>query len=203
MFDKKVPATISLTLILLLLLACGVFTTPPPAISGQLDPWTEDTPIDGRNLALCQLDTTEGTCGCTLSNQAIATDDYGEFEVYDVPAGEYMFLYDSGLNDFAEALDKWGGTELRFCDPEWADEYFKNYAHGWAKFHTPKGVNIGNDKIMAYAQFSLGLGNSPFIVAHVLGETYSDGRILQPIIVEVTEGSANNITIPIVYYGEK
>ncbi len=176
-------------------------TPIPPAITGILDPWTEDTPIAGRHLTFCEFSGAEGSCNCTLMQSSITTDDQGSFEVQDVPSGKYMVMYDSGLSDFDEAMGRWGGTKLRLCDPDWLDEYFGVYAQGWAKIHVPKDIKLDPGTEMAYAQFSLGLGDSPFIIAHALGGTFSG--TLELVTVDVKEGEPNEITVPVVYYGEK
>jgi hypothetical protein len=201
MFKKPRITMLGLLLITtIFLVSCS---QTQPVITGTLDPWTEDTPITGRHLALCEMSSAEKICACTLMKSSVTSDEQGEFEFRDAPAGEYMLIYDSGLSDFDDAMEKWGDTELRFCDPNWLSTYFGNYAEGWAKIHIPTGVNVGSGNEMNYAQFSLGLGNSPFILAHILGERPSNDAVLQPVVIEVTEGETNQIVVPIVYYGNK
>jgi hypothetical protein len=223
MFDKKFSAMIGLILILLVLLACGVFTTPqptqtpepptptststpiPPAIYGKLDPWTEDTPIVGRYLALCKISKTEGKMNCDLMTTFVITDEQGEFEFFDVPTATYMVIHDSGIGSFEKAMEKWGGTAIRVADPAWCDKYFGEYdaGSGWISLRIPKGANIDPNAMKAYGQFSLGLGNSPFILAHLPGAVFNDEPLLiRHITVEVIKGEIARLTLPITYYGE-
>lgn len=219
--DNKSPRITYLILTSLVLFACGVFTAPqptqtpkppaptstpiPPAISGKLDPWTEDTPIVDRYLALCKVSETEGRMNCDLMTSFVVTNERGEFEFFDVPAATYMVIHDSGVGSFEEAMKKWGGTAIRIADPAWCDKYFGEYAaaSGWVSLRIPKGANIDPNTMKAYGQFSLGLGNSPFILAHLPGAVFADEPLLlRHITVEVTMGETAMLTVPITYYGE-
>jgi hypothetical protein len=134
---------------------------------------------------------------------AATTDQQGRFQIAAMPPGEYFVLYDSGLSDFEAALERWGGTTFRWFDEDWLDEYFGMYAGGgWAKFHQPQGVFMPPERLRAYCQFALLLGSSPFVLAHKLGQTFQDERILEPITFEVTEGQANQIEFSVEYFGE-
>ncbi len=225
---KMIPRSLFLFLTVVALLACSLFSAPistsspiqpkdtplpptdmptpiPPAISGKLDPWTEDTPIVERYLALCKVSETEGRKNCELMTAFVVTNEQGEFEFFDVPAATYMVIHDSGIGSFEEAMEKWGGTAIRVADPAWCDKYFGEYAaaSGWVSLHIPKGANINPNTMKAYGQFSLGLGNSPFILAHLPGAVFADEPLLlRHITVEVTVGETAMLTVPITYYGE-
>ena len=177
---------------------------PEPAISGKLDPWAEDTPIDGRHLALCRVSDTEGRSSCQLMTSSVTTADGGAFEFFDVPPGTYMLIYDSGVSSFDDGMDEWGGTELRIGDEDWRDTYFEDYVgSGWVAVHIPHGADVEPDMIKPYAEFSLGFGDSPFILAHHLGVTYEDEPlVLRHITVDVVEGETAEPTVPIAYYGD-
>lgn len=98
-----------------------------------------------------------------------------------------------------------GGTAIRIADPAWCDKYFGEYAaaSGWISLRIPKGANIDPNTMKAYGQFSLGLGNSPFILAHLPGAVFADEPLLlRHITVEVTMGETAMLTVPITYYGE-
>jgi hypothetical protein len=185
-------------------LACGIVPTPTlvPAVKGTLEPWTDDTPIAGRHIVACQI-VKEGECA--LMESAVTSNDQGEFEIYGMPRGEYFFLYDSGLSDFDEAMERWGGQVFGFFDSEWLNEYFGLYAPPgeWVEFHVPEGVSITDtERLFAYCQFSLMLGKSPFVLAHVIGQEFQDNRVLEPVTVDIAEGQTSQVEFQVVYYGE-
>lgn len=199
--QKLLQQIVGMPLVLLVLVGCG--PPPVPAVSGTLGPWRDSTPIAGRRIVLCQV-IEEGGGGCVLMESAVTSDDQGRFEVYDVPPGEYFILYDSGLSDFDEAMERWGGQTFRWFDDEWLDEYFGLYVEGqWAELHIPEGVSPGSDRIFAYCQFALLIGDSPFVLAHVLGQAFQDERILEPVMVEVTEGQTSQVEFQVVYFGDQ
>jgi hypothetical protein len=191
---SSVILPIFLVIVIFSLSAC---TQEKPAIIGTLEPWSENTIIANRRLALCKTSSYGSNCACTLINLTITSDEQGGFVVEDILPGEYMIIYESYKSDFNAGLEKWGGTDLNTCDPVWAENYFENYADGWTPIHMPEGFKIDQEKIWLYVQFSLAYGLSPFIVAHVLGEAYPDERVLEPIIVKVVEGETSQVIVPV------
>jgi hypothetical protein len=137
-----------------------------------------------------------------MQSAAIA-DEQGRFQIAAMPPGEYLMLYNSGLSDFDAALERWGGTTFRWFDEDWLDEYFGMYAGGgWVKFHQPKGVSIPPERLRAYCQFALLIGNSPFVLAHELGQSFQDERILEPIAFEVAKEQTSQLEFSVEYFGE-
>jgi hypothetical protein len=53
-----------------------------------------------------------------------------------------------------------------------------------------------------YDQFSLMLGKSPFVLAHVIGQEFQDNRVLEPVTVDIAEGQTSQVEFQVVYYGE-
>ena len=149
-----------------------------------------DQPSDGR---------------CELMPVAAVTDDQGNFVISYVQAGSYFILYDSGLTDFDEALDLWGGKILRFGEREWLSEFLGVDLDTEAvEFRVPEGISHSphQDWLTHYCTLTLSVGNSPFIIAHDM-EKAQETRDLRCLIVEVIPGEPFAIEIQAAYYGER
>jgi hypothetical protein len=55
--------------------------------------------------------------------RSVETDALGRIELSDMPEGTYFALYDSGLSDFDQAMDRWRGETLRFGDRECLSDF--------------------------------------------------------------------------------
>lgn len=147
--------------------------TPEPGgtVQGTLHAWVDGAPIKDRHIVLCrsQGDPREGNCD--LMNRAVDTDFFGRFEIADVPQGTYFVLYDSGLSDFNEALDRWGGETLHFGSLAWLSDFLGvDLENEEPTFRIPQGIEISphDDWLRPYCVVTLLVGNSPFIIAHDL-----------------------------------
>lgn len=172
-------------------------------VSGRLHAWTPDTPIANRNVTLCRTigDYTEGNC--ELMDTAVESDDRGRFKIENVPEGIYFVLYDSGLSDFNDALQKWGGRSLHFGDRDWLIEFLgANPDDGWVTYRLPEGIipTPHEGWLSHYCGLTLLIGYSPFIIAHDM-ELARDQRQLNCFLVEVKPGETSQIDISVTFFG--
>jgi hypothetical protein len=208
---KRHSVTFVLVLILssILQAACSPLTASPEtptvtvSIVGVLRPWTADTPIAGRHVALCksQGDPRDGLC--ELLPHTVDTDRQGRFQFYDIPAGTYFLLYDSGLSDFDEAMAKWGGKTLHFGDQEWLSDFLGvDFSSGEIEYRMPEGISLSPnvDWLSSYCLLTLLVGESPFIIAHDL-ESVSHDRELHCAVINVLPGQTSRVDIQVLYFG--
>ncbi|MGB2895045.1 MAG: hypothetical protein WBB65_02630 [Anaerolineales bacterium] len=201
---KLLMQMIGLSLVLLVLNACG---NTGPSVSGMLTPWGEDIPIAGRQVVLCHIvgEGQELPADCVLWESAVVSGENGEFEFYDVPAGAYYVLYDSGRGDFDAGLERWGGQTFSWDDSEWQKELFWEEApdDGMAQLLVPRGYELNDDWefLLAYFPATLMLGDSPFIVAHDTGQAVED-HVLELVVVEVTEELPGSVEFPVLEFGD-
>lgn len=205
----------SVTFVLVLILssifqaACSLQTVSPEtptvtvSIVGVLRPWTADTPIAGRHVALCksQGDPRDGLC--ELLPHTVDTDRQGRFQFYDVPAGTYFLLYDSGLSDFDEAMAKWGGKTLHFGDQEWLSDFLGvDFSSGEIEYRMPEGISLSPDVdwLSSYCLLTLLVGESPFIIAHDL-ESVSHDRELHCAVINVLPDQTSRVDVQVLYFG--
>lgn len=209
---KRLRLAFILTLILLstFQVACNsqLLPTETPtatvSIVGVLRPWTSTTPIAGRHIALCrsQGDPRDGLC--ELLERSVETDRQGRFQFYNVPAGLYFLLYDSGLSDFDEAMARWGGTTLHFGDQEWLIEFLGvDVSQADIDFRMPEGIALSPDVdwLSSYCMLTLLVGESPFIIAHDL-ESVSHDRELHCALISVSPGQTARVDVQVLYFGE-
>lgn len=209
---KRVDATLLATLIIvgIVLVACQSQILSPEtlpqsvSVIGILRPWTAGTPVSGRRIALChsQGDPREGVC--TLQEDAVTTDRQGRFQIYDVPAGTYFVLYDSGLSDFDEALTEWGGKTLYFGSQEWlADFLGVRLSDDGFEYRIPEGISLspGAGWLSSYCLLTLLVGESPFIIAHDL-ESASHDRELHCALIDVAPGQTAKVDVQVLYFGD-
>jgi len=208
MVRRYIVSTI-LFVLLYLLAACssldGLKDTPSPSVEGQLTAWGENSPIDNRHVVLCRIVDLPSDGLCELMPSAAVTDDQGYFVVSSVPAGSYFILYDSGLTDFDQALDLWGGEVLSFGDMGWLAEFLGVDIQTEAvEFRVPEGISHSPHQgwLTHYCTLTLSVGNSPFIIAHDM-ETAQENRDLRCLVVDVTPGELASIDIQAAYYGER
>ncbi|HET6447284.1 MAG TPA: hypothetical protein VFI27_22205 [candidate division Zixibacteria bacterium] len=202
---------IALTLFLLFLFAlAGCSDSDRPSdesvssVEGQLSPWGDYSPIENRHIVLCRVIDQPKDGECELMESSAVTDENGKFAVSSVPAGTYFILYDSGLTDFDEALDRWGGEMLRFGDMEWlADLLGLDLRTEAVEFRVPEGISHSPHEgwLTQYCTLTLSVGNSPFIIAHDMVEAQEE-RELHCLIVDVTPGEAVSIDVQAAYYGK-
>jgi hypothetical protein len=115
----KMSLTILVTVIALLLSACGTSGTPipptatpiPPTDTPKPSPWIEGSlvnketnqPLSNARLVLCQQ---QDASTCTLKMDLTAlTDADGQFKIADVPNGKYTILYNASGNSFQSDLN--------------------------------------------------------------------------------------------------
>ena len=201
---KLLMQMIGFSLVLLLSSACG---TPGPSVSGMLTPWGEDIPIAGRQVVLCQIvgELQELPVDCVLQEAAVVSGEDGGFEFYDVPAGAYYVLYDSGRGDFDAGLERWGGQTLSWDDSEWQKELFWEEApdDGMAQLLVPRGYELEDDFdfLLSYFPATLMLGDSPFIVAHDIEQVVED-HVLEFVVVDLAEELPIIVEFPVEKFGD-
>ena len=224
---KPLIQVIGLSLVLLTSIACGTVgltatSVPPtltptpeqetatavPSVSGMLSAWVEGIPIAGRHVVLCRIvgDRQELPADCVLLEAAVVSGDDGSFQFYDVPAGAYYVLYDSGRSDFDAGLERWGGETFSWDESEWQVELFgedESDDDGWVLTMMPQGYELDDDVdfLLLYFPATLLLGDSPFIIAHDIRQAV-ENKVLELVVVEVTEGVAGTIEFPVVKFGE-
>jgi hypothetical protein len=204
---KSLMQMVGLSLVLVLLNACGTTAASVPSVSGMLTPWREDIPIEGRQVVLCQIvgERQELPADCVLLESAVVSGEDGGFEVYDVPPGAYYVLYDSGRGDFNGGLERWGGQTFSWDDSEWQKELYwvEEPDDGMAQLLIPRGYEIDDnfDFLLSYFPATLMLGDSPFIVAHDIGQAVED-YVLELVVVDVTEELPSIVEFPVLKFGD-
>lgn len=156
-------------------------------------PWTADTPVDGRRVALCQREDPEQDGVCRLMDSTAITDSAGFFEFQDVEEGIYLILYDSGLGDFDKTMDQWSGRLMRLGDERWLAEFLEiKDLDEWVSHRVPEGISLSPHYawITSYCILTLLVDESPFVVSHDMKTARDQGQ-LRCLLVEV---EANNIT---------
>jgi hypothetical protein len=134
---------------------------------------------------------------------AAETDKTGAFNISGAVEGSYFVLYDSGLSDFQEALEKWGGETLVFGDMDWLSEFLGvDVRSEPVEFRVPEGISHSPHEgwLTHYCTFTLSVGNSPFIIAHDMDRAQEE-RDIQCLIVDVTPGELKSITVQAAYFG--
>ena len=178
---------------------------PEVSVLGVFRPWTADTPVANRRVTLCgsQGDPRDGVC--TLMESSVTTDRQGRFQIYDVPTGTYFLLYDSGLSDFDEALEEWGGKTLHFGDQEWLSEFMGvDLSDDDFEYRVPEGISFSPHAgwLSSYCLLTLLVGESPFIIAHDL-EQASHERELHCALINVLPGQPARVDLQVLYFGEQ
>ena len=180
--------------------------TPTATISiiGVLRPWTEDTPVSGRQVALCRSDGDPRNGLCELLPDTVETDRQGRFQFYGVPEGTYFLMYDSGLSDFDAAMAEWAGKTLHFGDQEWLSDFLGvDLSQDEFEYRVPEGIPLspGVDWLSTYCMLTLLVGRSPFVIAHDL-ESVSHDRELHCALINVLPGQTTRVDLQILYFGE-
>jgi hypothetical protein len=131
------------------------------------------------------------------------TDRQGRFQFYDVPAGTYFLLYDSGLSDFDEAMAKWGGKTMHFGDQEWLSSFLGvDFSRGEVDYRMPEGISLSPnvDWLSSYCMLTLLVGESPFIIAHDL-QGVSHDRELHCAVIDVLPSQTVRVDVQVLYFG--
>ncbi|MGB3715716.1 MAG: hypothetical protein WA996_14905 [Candidatus Promineifilaceae bacterium] len=196
-----------LLLVIGIVAGCGESEEPTaiPQIQGKLIPWGTDSPAGGRYIVLCKLLGPAQDGECVLTETAAETDSTGAFSLSGATEGSYFVLYDSGLSDFQEALEKWGGETLDFSDMDWLSEFLGvDLRTEPVEFRVPEGISHSPHEgwLTQYCTLTLSFGNSPFIIAHDMEKAQED-RELQCLVVDVTPGELEAIKVQAAYFGEQ
>ena len=186
--------------------------TPSPAIEGLLIPWA-DSDVTGRKLAPCQIidDEHDLPIDCTLMDITVESDSVGRFQFGELPPGDYLIIYDSGLSDFEKGMQHLGEQLFKIGSGEWLfDNYITDYliAQNLLKedelskvvLHVPDGAPT-NFNPGTYSLLMLLFDNSPFIIAHDIENTFSNYEI-DLIIVEVAEGQTSQVEFQAPSFGD-
>ena len=171
--------------------------TPVPAmIEGTLTPGNGTSPVAGRHIVLCQLQTV-GSLPCTLTSLATVSDSAGHFEFATVPDGSYLVFYDSGWDDFNAGVTKWTGKVIHVGDVQWlVDNYFTTNPTGGVDVMFPAGAKV--DTTLSLYRF---LGEGPFFWAHTCAadNCNSDAAVL-PVQYDVTAHASIDKTFAVYYH---
>jgi hypothetical protein len=193
---------------LLVLAACSVpngrAETPIPDLKGSVIPWGSTSKSNARKIVLCKIvgEAIEGEC--VLMSRPSTTNHEGNFSVTGLSAGNYFILYDSGLEDFDRAMERWGGQTLYFGDADWiADFLGVDIRSEPVEFRVPNGISHSPHSgwLTQYCTLTLAVGNSPFIVAHDMKLAESE-RILRCHIIEFIPGQQQSIKLEVAYFGK-
>jgi len=209
---KRFNRSFVLVLFVLTIFLVGCFSPlMPPAtpdatasIVGVVKPWTEGTPIEGRQIALCRSQGDPRNGLCDLLPDTVETDRQGRFHFTNVPAGVYFLLYDSGLSDFDQAMAKWAGETLHFGDQGWLSAFLgAELDEDEIEYRMPEGVSLSPNVnwLSSYCLLTLLVGESPFVIAHDV-ESASHDRELHCAIVEVSPNQTTHVDIEVLYFGE-
>jgi hypothetical protein len=181
-------------------------STPTAVVNiiGVLRPWTDSVPVEARRIALCrsQGDPRDGLC--ELISETATTDGQGRFHISGIPTGAYFLLYDSGLNDFDEAMAKWAGQTLHFGDQDWLSDFLGVDLTGDSiDYRTPEGISLATDVdwLSSYCLLTLLVGESPFIIAHDL-QSASHDQELHCAVINVMPGQTSRVDVQVLYFGE-
>jgi hypothetical protein len=207
---KSRLASVTILVVCLLLIGACTETTEPAEIpfaelEGRVTPWGSKSHVEGRKIVLCKT-TGEAKDGeCVLSKTASTTDKAGNFTVSEVQAGNYFLLYDSGLSDFDQALERWGGQRLRFGEADWLSEFLGVDVNSEpVEFRVPEGISHSPHEgwLIHYCTITLSIGNSPFIVAHdiLLAESEQEISCLQ---VDITPGQVQTVVLQVAFFGDR
>jgi len=180
--------------------------TPTAALSivGVLRPWTEGTPVAGRQVALCRSQGDPRNGLCDLMPNTVETDHQGRFQFYGVPAGTYFLMYDSGLSDFDAAMAEWAGKTLHFGDQEWLTDFLGvDLSEDDFEYRIPEGITFSPsvDWLSTYCLLTLSVGKSPFIIAHDL-QSASHDRELHCALIDVLPGQTSRVDVQVLYFAE-
>lgn len=134
-------------------------TPIPPAISGTVT-GKEDS-IANRYFVLCKI----AGSSCVFTSLMAVSNADGHFEFQDVPSGEYYIFYNSGHENFLDAVKKWDGQTLQIGDVQWlVDNYVTKNADGGISFTLVEDTVLDQNTgyMMVYRFFA----TSPFLWAH-------------------------------------
>lgn len=200
---RKVVMSLSLSVIHLIMSGCGSGQT---SITGEIQAYG-DYPIAGRKIALGQisdqiLDDGQEVERCTLLETVAVSDQNGFFEFKEIPLGNYLLFYDSGLSDFDVAVGKWAGKTLRISDRKWLLESFLETDKSEISLHLFKeSANLlamqGMERTQQYLMATFMIGNSPFILAHDVDRIVRLNEL--SIIIAVVGDKNQKVQFPAVY----
>lgn len=180
-------------------------TTPTPprgwTIIGQIESW-EEAPIAGRKIVLCQVIENKQVfpADCVLTRIVAISDDQGRFQVYEVPAGTYFLLYNSGYGNFEDGIERWAGEVLKLGDPKWLfNEYAPSDVEGKVTILVPQHPSRRVIELdPAYLTQALLIGESSFILAHDI-EKEAKYRKFVPIFANISENEPVYLNFQVMY----
>ena len=154
----------------------------PPAISGNVT--SADHHAANRQFTLCKI----VTGGCQFTSLMASSNADEHFEFRDVPPGDYYIFYDSGYENFGDAVKKWGGKIIQVGNVQWlADNFVTHNSDGTISFTLISGMKLDKNAIyMAIYRF---FAKSPFLWAHTCGpQDCSSPEDVSPVIAKVADG---------------
>jgi hypothetical protein len=178
---------------------------PVGHVVGTVEPWGAGTPIAGRHIVLCRAvgDPRQGQC--LLMSRAAVTDEAGRFDLGEVPEGTYFLLYDSGLSDFDQAVERWGGQTLHFGQTEWFSEFLGvDLSQERPAFRLPDGLAVTPHEgwLQSYCTLTLLVGRSPFIIAHDI-QRAAEKMELDCQVFNVVENVTRDLSVQVTYFGDE
>jgi hypothetical protein len=188
--------------------------TGTPAIQGSVHPWA-NAPIANRRVVLCRLEEHRSDplapYICTVTQFTANTDQRGRFSIDNVPPGRYLVFYDSGFADFQTGVEKWANHRIPLGPyAGWAG-VFKSYEYRPSAY-PPPGTKL-NDFYYLYAEATLMLGGSPFVLAHDIraASSYTDRietwrplppGVFIPTVIEVRDGQTSEVEFDVLKWQE-
>jgi hypothetical protein len=153
-----------------------------PDISGKVT--GKENKSANRFFVLCKvLDS-----GCESTSLVATSNSDGYFEFQDVPSGEYYIFYDSGHENFFDAVKKWEGKIIQVKDVSWlAENFITLNADGKISFTIIEDTRL--DQNTAYMMVYRFFATSPFLWAHTCASgSCSLPENVLPVIASVANG---------------
>ncbi len=162
-------------------------TPIPPDLSGRVT--SDEAHSAGRFFTLCMI----VASGCQFTSLVAVSNSDGYFKFQDVPVGDYYIFYDSGYEDFNNAVKKWNGNTIQVGNVQWlADNFITHNDDGTFSFTMVSGMKL--DKNTAYMAVYRFFAKSPFLWAHkCVTNNCSTPEDVSPIVAEVSNGTPGSV----------
>ena len=158
--------------------------------------------LSDRMITLCKVidGVNDLPAECVVHNESVTSQTGGAFEFYNVPAGTYFLLYDTGdLDAFSEGMQKWSGNILKLGDAEWLEtDYYPADVEVtlMMPIGTPMSWMSKPQYLYSYNYLALH-GNGPFALAHN-PKLLDNGKIVKmihPVVVVIEDGTPVEVKI--------